>query len=69
MASSSGPVSGSVEADNLTKELMRLQQSASVVADQQRVAGKALYKHLAELYMWWRSASAILISDQPQPSE
>jgi hypothetical protein len=43
----------------LGRELEQLQQSASIVADGLRSSNKALYKHFAELYMWWRSASAV----------
>lgn len=43
----------------LTQSLLELQESASVVASQMRATNRAFYKHLAELYMWWRSATDV----------
>jgi len=39
--------------------LAQLQQSASVVAGMQRSTNRAFYGHLAEVYVWWRAASAV----------
>ena len=43
----------------LGQQLADLQQAASVVSDQIRGTNANFYKHLAELYMWWRGASAL----------
>lgn len=40
----------------LTQQLMQLQDAASVVAGLYRSANRIFYKHVAELYMWWRDA-------------
>jgi hypothetical protein len=39
--------------------LAQLQQAASVVAAQLRSTNRAFYGHLAEVYVWWRSASSV----------
>lgn len=44
---------------SLNLKLAQLQEAASVVADQIRGTNAAFYGHLAELYIWWRSASTI----------
>jgi hypothetical protein len=54
----SGPVTNSAEA-KLGHELAKLQASASMVADKIRTTNEAFYRHLAELYLWWREASAV----------
>jgi len=43
----------------LGRALAQLQQSASLVSDHIRKSRRAFYKHLAELYMWWRSAKEV----------
>lgn len=53
-----GPDALSAEAQ-LAQELAQLQQSAALVSDHIRKSNRAFYKHLAELYMWWRSASKV----------
>ena len=40
----------------LTQQLTQLQDAASVVAGLYRSANRIFYKHVAELYMWWRDA-------------
>ena len=46
-------------ATDVASELAQLQQAASVVAGQLRATNRAFYGHLAEVYVWWRSASAV----------
>ena len=43
----------------LADELAQLQQSASIVAANILSTNRAFYKHLSELYVWWRSANAV----------
>ena len=43
----------------LGRELQALQLSASIVSYQLRKTNKAFYKHLAELYIWWRGAQKV----------
>ena len=43
----------------LGQRLADLQQAASIVSDQIRGTNANFYKHLAELYMWWRGASEV----------
>lgn len=46
-------------ASDVASALAQLQQSALVVAGQMRATHRVFYGHLAEVYVWWRSASAV----------
>lgn len=46
-------------AADVASGLAQLQQSASVVAGHMRATNRAFYGHLAEVYVWWRAASAV----------
>lgn len=44
---------------SLSGALAQLQQAASVVAVQIRATNRDFYKHLAQVYVWWRTANAL----------
>jgi len=45
---------------SLNQKLTQLQNDGSVVAGLYRTANKTFYKHVVELYMWWRDAEQVL---------
>ena len=44
---------------SLNQKLTQLQNDGSVVAGLYRNANRTFYKHVVELYMWWRDAEQV----------
>lgn len=55
------PNSGQLDSDKqlLSNALLTLQESAAVVSSQIYSTNKAVYRHLVELYLWWREANGV----------